>query len=262
MWFAEGGRVRTLGARLNSEWRRTRLGKDRWSHGSPARRPWSPALDRPRDRPGARLEGAAVAVAGRRQPLLAAPRIEAHDGRALPLQADVRDPASVQALVESTERHLGAIDILINNAATFVSGEVSELDPAAWNDVLATNLTGAFLVTRAALPGMIRRKRGGSIVFISSTAGKRGDARGAAYCASKFGMMGLAHSLLYEVRRHAIRVVVVSPSAIDTGREAPDPDIVTGARPHASDVAASVIHCLGLPQRALVREVEIWGTNP
>jgi 3-oxoacyl-[acyl-carrier protein] reductase len=122
-------------------------------------------------------------------------------------------------------------------------------------------LTGAFLVSRTVLPGMIRRKRG-SIVFISSTAGKRGDARGAAYCASKFGLMGLAHSLLYEVRRHDIRVVVVSPSNIDTGREVPDPDIVTGARPHASDVAASVVHCLGLPPRALIREVEIWGTNP
>jgi len=100
---------------------------------------------------------------------------------------------------------------------------VHELDPAAWNDVLATNLTGAFLVTRARAPGMIRRKSG-SIVFISSTAGKRGDPRGSAYCASKFGMMGLAHSLLYEVRRHDIRVVVVSPSSIDTGREAPTPD--------------------------------------
>lgn len=209
-------------------------------------------------------EGAAVAVAGRRrEPIRAVAReIEALDGRALPQEADVRDPDSVQALVEATERDLGAIDILINNAATFASGEVAELDLAAWNDVLATNLTGSFLVTRAVLPGMIRRQRGGSIVFMSSTAGKRGDARGAAYCASKFGMMGLAHSLLYEVRRHDIRVVVVSPSSIDTGREVPDPDIVTGARPHASDVAASVLHCLSLPARALIREVEIWGTNP
>jgi len=209
-------------------------------------------------------EGAAVAVAGRRrEPLRAVAReIEALDARALPQEADIRDPDSVQALVEATERDLGAIDILINNAATFASGEVAALDLAAWNDVLATNLTGSFLVTRAVLPGMIRRQRGGSIVFMSSTAGKRGDARGAAYCASKFGMMGLAHSLLYEVRRHDIRVVVVSPSSIDTGREVPDPDIVTGARPHASDVAASVVHCLGLPARALIREVEIWGTNP
>ena len=208
-------------------------------------------------------EGVAVAVSGRRrEPLRAVAReLEALRVRALPLSADVRDPRSVQALAETVERDLGPIDILINNAATFTRGEVHQIDPAAWDDVLATNLTGAYLVTRAVLPGMILRKSG-SLVFMSSTSGKRGDAGGAAYCASKFGLMGLAHALLYEVRRHDIRVVVVSPSSVDTGREAPDPALVTGARPHASDVAASVVHCLGLPPRVLVREVEIWGTNP
>jgi 3-oxoacyl-[acyl-carrier protein] reductase len=207
--------------------------------------------------------GAAVVVSGRRrEPLRAvAGELEALGVRALEHPVDVRDPASVQSLVDATEREFGRIDVLVNNAATFVRGEVVALDPKAWDDVLATNLTGAFLVSRAVLPGMIRRKSG-SIVFISSTSGKRGDAGGSAYSASKFGMMGLAQSLLYEVRRHDIRVVVVSPSGIDTGREAPDPETVAGVRPHAADVAASVVHCLALPPRVLVREVEIWGTNP
>jgi 3-oxoacyl-[acyl-carrier protein] reductase len=127
--------------------------------------------------------------------------------------------------------------------------------------VIATNLTGAFLVTHFALAGMIQRRRG-SIVFVSSTSGKRGDPGTSAYAASKFGLMGLAHSLLYEVRRHDIRVIVVSPSAIDTGREIPEPQAVAGVKPHASDVAATVLHCLTLPGRTLLREVEIWGTNP
>ena len=207
--------------------------------------------------------GVAVAVAGRRrEPLRGVVReLEELDARGLAVQVDVRDAASVHTMVEHVESQLGGVDILVNNAAAFARGEVVALDPQVWSDVLATNLTGAFLVARAVLPGMIAR-RSGSIVFMSSTSGKRGDAKGAAYSASKFGMMGLAQSLLYEVRRHDVRVVVVAPSGIDTGREAPEPARVTGVRPHASDVAATVVQCLTLPPRVLVREVEIWGTNP
>ncbi len=207
--------------------------------------------------------GAAVAVGGRRrEPLHGVVReLEAADVRAVALQVDVREPESVQAMVDKATQELGDLDILVNNAAAFARGEVVQLAPEKWNDVLATNLTGAFLVSRAVLPGMIRRQSG-SIVFISSTSGKRGDPGLAAYSASKFGLMGLAHSLLYEVRRHDIRVVVVSPSAIDTHPEVPDSAPVTGVTAHAADVAATVVHCVALPGRALVREVEIWGTNP
>lgn len=207
--------------------------------------------------------GAAVAVSGRRrEPIQAvAAELAAMDAHAAAVQVDVRDSSSVARLVETTQRDLGAIDILVNNAAAFARGEVVKLDPARWNDVLATNLTGSFLVTRAVLPGMLRR-RAGSIVFISSTSGKRGDPGSAAYSASKFGIMGLAHSLLNEVRRHDVRVVVVSPSAIDTQPVPPDPSNITGAKPHASDVAATVVHCLTLPGRTMIRDVEIWGTNP
>ncbi len=207
--------------------------------------------------------GATVCVAGRRREPLEAvvAELEARDARGRAQVADVRDPRSVQELVEGCERELGAVDLLVNNAATFARGPVAQLDPARWNDVIATNLSGAFLVTRAVLPGMMQRRKG-SIVFVSSTSGKRGDANASAYSASKFGLMGLAQSLLYEVRRHDIRVVVVSPSAIDTSRDAPDPTRVQGATAHAADVAETVVHCLTLPPRALIRDVEIWGTNP
>lgn len=207
--------------------------------------------------------GAAVAVSGRRREPLhgVVHELREFGARALAVQADVADEASVRVLVETTEHELGGLDILVNNAATFARGDVATLEPSKWSHVLATNLTGSFLVTHYALPGMIKR-RGGSIVFVSSTSGKRGDAGAAAYSASKFGLMGLAHSLLYEVRRHDIRVIVVSPSAIDTGVEVPAPENVTGAKPHASDVAATVLHSVTLPGRVLLREIEIWGTNP
>lgn len=207
--------------------------------------------------------GARVAVAGRRADRLAkvVGELEALDTRALAVQADVRQPASIEALVTRVQEELGGIDILVNNAAVFAHGAVVEMSPESWNDVINTNLTGAFLLTRAVLPQMIRRRQGG-VVFISSTSGKRADPKAAAYAASKFGLMALAQSLLYEVRRDNIRVIVVSPSLIDTREKKPQQGQVEGVSPHAADVAQTVLHCLQLPQRALIREVEIWGTNP
>jgi len=207
--------------------------------------------------------GAAVALAGRRaEPLQALAReIPGRGGRALSFPADVRERETAPRLVAAIERNWGHLDIVVHNAASFAPGAVVDLDPDSWDDVIATNLTGPFLLSRAALPGMFERRRG-SLVFISSTSGKRGDAGMAAYCASKFGVMGLAHSLLYEVRPHDVRVIVVSPSAIDTGEAIPAADAVRGVRPHAEDVAAAVLHSLLQPPRVLIREVEIWGTNP
>jgi len=207
--------------------------------------------------------GAAVALAGRRPAPLrtVADTIAARGGRTLVLPADVRQRAAGPALVAAIEGEWEHLDIVVHNAAAFAPGAVVDVDPQAWDDVLATNLTGPFLLSRAALPGMIRR-RCGSLVFIASTSGKRGDAGMAAYCASKFGLMGLAHSLLYEVRPHDVRVIVVSPSAIDTGTVVPSAAGVRGVRPHATDVAAAVRHCLEQPPRVLIREMEIWGTNP
>ena len=118
-------------------------------------------------------------------------------------------------------------------------------------------------MTRAVLPGMIERSDG-TIVMVSSTSSKRADPGGSAYAASKFGMMGFAMSLLYEVRKHNIRVVVVSPSAVDTQPLAPEkiPMGGPGARLRAEDIAETVLHMVSLPPRALVREVEVWATNP
>jgi 3-oxoacyl-[acyl-carrier protein] reductase len=99
---------------------------------------------------------------------------------------------------------------------------------------------------------------------VSSTAGKRGYAEGAAYSASKHGLAGFAHSLLYEVRGEDIRVIVVSPSLVDIRRAERSrvPREGKGALLRAEDVARSVLFACALPNRALVREIELWGTNP
>lgn len=211
--------------------------------------------------------GASVALAARTDAelLAVAGEVEAAGGGALTHPTDVAAEASVHALAKRLADEWGYLDVVVNNAAAFARGVAAEMSLAAWERVIATNLTGPFLVTRATLP-LLRKARGGTIVFVSSTAGKRGYAEGSAYAASKHGLMGFAHALLYEVRGDDIRVAVVSPSAVDTrpvraGARAPAL-AGKGSRLRSEDVAQAVVFACALPGRALVRDVELWGTNP
>jgi 3-oxoacyl-[acyl-carrier protein] reductase len=110
------------------------------------------------------------------------------------------------------------------------------------------------------LPGMIERNRG-DIFMISSTSGKKGDPGMAAYAATKFGLQGFSQALQYEVRNHNVRVMVLNPSSINTGPDT-EPTEGPGLRLHAADLAATIVHLCGLPRRTLVRDMDVWGTNP
>jgi 3-oxoacyl-[acyl-carrier protein] reductase len=139
------------------------------------------------------------------------------------MAADLTDEQQVAELVEWAQAQWGQIDILVNNAGMAMQGspepfaELAEMDLATWNLSLNRNLTTAFLLTRAVLPGM--RARGyGRIVNISSTTGTRGSNPGeSAYSAAKAGMLGLSMGLALEVARQGITVNSVAPGWIATG---------------------------------------------
>jgi len=209
--------------------------------------------------------GATVAIASRTEAelLAVAHEIEEAGGQALVHPTDIADESAIKALAKSLVAEWGYLDILVNNAAQFARGPAASLGLVDWNRVIATNLTGPFLMCREMIP-LLRKGKGATIVFLSSTAGKRGYADGAAYAASKHGLMGFAHSLLYEVRGDDIRVVVVSPSLVDTRRVTGRPVARDGkgSRLRSEDVAEAVVFACALPGRALVRDVELWATNP
>jgi 3-oxoacyl-[acyl-carrier protein] reductase len=124
------------------------------------------------------------------------------------------------------------------------------------------NLRGPFLVSRAVLPGMKARRRG-HIVNIASTAGRRGFAGGGAYCASKFGLAGLSEAMMYEARTSDVRVSVVYPSTVATDlvrKSGMGFDAERAIQPE--DVAAGVVALVRMDDRALVKGLEIWQTNP
>lgn len=147
--------------------------------------------------------------------------IEALGRRAIGLVADVGDAAQVQSLVDQGLAHFGQIDILVNNAGARAGRDrvpVVELAEEDWDRVQRINSKGTFLCCRAVARAMIAAGRGGKIINISSTAGKVGSARYAAYCASKFAVIGLTQSLAQELAPHAINVNAICPSLIATER--------------------------------------------
>jgi len=131
------------------------------------------------------------------------------------VKADISREADTRAAVAAVETTLGPVDILVNNAGITRDGLLLVMDEADWDAVLAVNLKGAFLMSKAVLRGMIKRRRG-SIVSISSVVGRRGNAGQANYSAAKAGLIGLTKSLAREVASRNVRVNAVAPGYIET----------------------------------------------
>lgn len=136
-------------------------------------------------------------------------------GRALAVRADVSDADSVAAMFGSVEEELGTVDVLVNNAGITDDGLMLRMGLDQWDRVLTTNLTSAFLCTKAALRGMVRAKAG-RIVTISSVSGIAGNPGQANYAASKAGLIGFTKSVAKEVGSRGITANVVAPGFIAT----------------------------------------------
>lgn len=180
--------------------------------------------------------------------------------RASAFVCDQRDPRAIESMAAAVLARTGDPDVLVNNAGVMRGGSVLDTTLEAWSEVIDTNLTGVFLTTRAFLPAMLRRPRG-DIFMISSMSGKKGDPGAGAYAASKFGLQGFSQALMYEVRKQNIRVMVLNPSSVAKD-EADVAEFGKGLYLHARDIAATVVHLAQLPGRTMIRDMDIFGTNP
>lgn len=142
--------------------------------------------------------------------------IEAMGRRAVKAIADVRSLSELQAAVDAGLAALGKIDIVCANAGIGSWAVAWELTEQQWKDMIDINLTGVFNATRAALPSMVERGEGGSVVLTSSTAGLRAYANTAHYTAAKHGVIGLMKVLAQEAGPHRIRVNAVCPTTVRT----------------------------------------------
>jgi 3-oxoacyl-[acyl-carrier protein] reductase len=161
--------------------------------------------------------GATVALAARNEAKLAevAAEIEAAGGQAAAFALDVASEESIKAGAKAVLDRFGKVEILVNNAGITRDGLMMAMKRADWDDVLSTNLTGAFLLTQALLRPMLKN-RWGRIVNISSVVGRTGQAGQVNYVSSKAGLIGLTRALAREVASRGITVNAVAPGYIET----------------------------------------------
>jgi 3-oxoacyl-[acyl-carrier protein] reductase len=201
-------------------------------------------------------DGAGVVVAARRGDDVA--RVAGELGpHSLGVACDVRRVEDCERLVARTVENFGRLDILINNAGLGVFAPVEAMSLEDWHRQIETNLDGVFYCCRAALPHI--KKMRGWIINIGSLAGKNAFAGGAAYNASKFGLLGFSEALMLEVRHDGVRVSCVMPGSVAT-------EFSGGGggewKLHAEDVAQVVSGLLAFPDRALPSRIEIRPAQP
>jgi len=189
----------------------------------------------------------------------AAERLAVHGVRILPLQCDVRDEVAIERMFEAVKSDFGSVDILVNNAGHSQALMPIEKTPTdLWQDTLATNLTGTFLCTRAALPLM---KQGSTIVNNISTAAYKVFPNFAAYNVSKAGALAFTNTLREELRERGIRVMALVPGATDTEIwQQFWPEAPRGKMVSAKDVAAVVVAALRVATVGAVDEIKIGPT--
>ena len=166
---------------------------------------------------------------------------------------DVSDEADVKALARDVTKHFGPVDVLINNAGAFAMAPFAKTEVAMFDGMVATNLRSAFLVTRAFLPAMLKRKQG-DIFFMSSIAGLGAYPQAAAYCAAKFGLTGLAKVLRAETKEHGVRVCCVHPGATWSPSWSKSGVKRERIMP-AEDIARAILDVSRLSRRTVVEEI-------
>jgi len=170
---------------------------------------------------------------------------------------DVRNAAAVNNLIRETVQRFGSLNTLINNAGVGVFSTVEATTDEEWASVIDTNLTGVFFCSRAAIPA-IRNAGGGWIINVASLAGRNYFANGAAYCASKAGLVAFSESLMLDVRNDNIRVSVVMPGSVATDFTGPSGRHEdTSWKLTPADIAQVVVDLLRHPARSLPSKVEI-----
>lgn len=207
-------------------------------------------------------EGVNVAIVGRDEKALEEAKSEiAETGvEVIAISADVSNEAGVQSAVKEAGEKFASIDILINNAGIMGNGPFLESNTEDFEKMMQVNVFGMYHMLKAVLPGMVEQKSG-DVVNIASVSGLRSGPGGSLYSATKFAVVGMTEGLLKEMRPHNIRVSYLTPSAVNTsliGNTKLDEDTMT----QPEDIADIIVNNLKIHPRTLVKNTEMWATNP
>jgi serine 3-dehydrogenase (NADP+) len=190
----------------------------------------------------------------------------AREGRSVEtFVADAADASQMEGLAQRTRERLGEIDVLVFATGTNVPDRsMKRLTTAIWDQMVSVNLNAAYYITQAVLRAM-REKGAGHLIYVSSVSGLFADVSGAAYQASKRGLLGLAHAIRVEEKENGIRTCVICPGLVDTEildrrPVKPTAEILAKAlRPE--DVAEAVLAVAGMPARVCIPEMQVVPTS-
>ncbi|MFB8773449.1 SDR family NAD(P)-dependent oxidoreductase [Streptomyces broussonetiae] len=216
-------------------------------------------------------EGAAVAIAARRVDRLRAlaDELTAAGAKVHVLELDVTDQAAVAEAVRSTVAALGGLDVLVNNAGLMLLGPIEDADTTDWTRMVDTNLLGLMYMTREALPHLLRGK--GTVVQMSSMAGRVVTRFAGVYQATKFAVNAFSETLRQEVTERGVRVVVIEPGTTDTElrghithaptKAAYEERISRLRKLESTDIAEAVRYAVTAPPHVTVNEIFIRPTD-
>jgi clavulanate-9-aldehyde reductase len=215
--------------------------------------------------------GAAVSLAARRTDRIEAlaQRITGEGGRAIAIGADVGEEEQANAFVRRTHQELGRLDGLVNNAGVMLLGPIPGAPTEEWRRMVHVNVFGVLYCTHAAVPIMLEQ-RSGTIVNVSSVAGRRATAGSGVYNATKFAVNAFSEALRQEVAEAGVRVTLIEPGAVSTelsGHNRPEireriAQRFSGVtRLDAQDIANAILYALGQPANVGVNEILIRPTN-
>ena len=206
-------------------------------------------------------QGMKVAITGRNKAATQkAAQSLGYGDSVLPIEADVRSYEAQQAAVKSVIDQWGKLDVMIANAGVGHFAPIDELTPQQWNDVIDVNLTGVFYSTKASLEALTATQ--GYLITIASLAGTNFFARGAAYNASKFGLVGFTQAVMLDVRNKGIKTTTIMPGSVATYFNDHVPNDADAWKIQPEDIGKMVVDLLTMPARTLPSKIEVRPTTP
>lgn len=206
--------------------------------------------------------GMRVAISGRQLPAVeeAAAQISTDKNKVLALQSDVRHGASEAAAVEKILAHFGSLDVLVANAGVGHFAPIDSLSEEDWHNTIDTNLTGVFHSVKASLEAL--KKSEGYVITVASLAGANFFENGAAYNASKFGLVGFTQAIMLDLRKHGIKVSTIMPGSVATEFNNHKPSDADAWKIQPEDIGQLVADLLNMHPRTLPSKVEVRPSRP
>jgi 3-oxoacyl-[acyl-carrier protein] reductase len=183
-----------------------------------------------------------------------------HTGKAIGVEADVRDLSSQQQAVAKGKEAFGSVDVVIANAGVGHFASIQEMTSQQWQETIDINLTGVFNSVKAGLDELIRNE--GYLFTIASLAGTNFFAKGAAYNASKFGLVGFTQAVMMDVRSQGVKVSTIMPGSVSTYFNGHTPNDADAWKIQPEDIGQMVVDLLNMPARTLPSKVEVRPSRP